>query len=89
MGIGWGVGIGDRKMVCHFPSSRTPLSHSFPIYPSHLSPLTGFPGLPQSVDLYSSLFGVPDGFPEITPVVELLISQLRIVEDDAFPNVAL
>ena len=25
----------------------------------------------------------------MTPVVELLISQLRIVDDDAFPNVAL
>lgn len=52
-----------------------------------LSPLPGFTG--HKVDLYSSLFGVPDGFPEITPVVELLISQLRIVDDDAFPKVAL
>jgi hypothetical protein len=39
-----------------------------------------------SVDLNRSRFAVPLGFPEITPVVELLMSQVRIVDDDASPN---
>lgn len=29
--------------------------------------------------VYSRRFGVPDGLPEITPVVELLINQVRTV----------
>jgi hypothetical protein len=46
-------------------------------------PISHFP-FPQSysVDLYSSRFGVPLGFPVITPEVELLMIQVRIVDDE-------
>ena len=39
--------------------------------------------------MYSNRFGVPDGFPEITFAVALLMIQVRIVDDEASPKVDL
>jgi hypothetical protein len=36
-----------------------------------------------SVDLYSKRLGVPDGLPEITFAVELLMSHVLMDDDDA------
>ena len=51
------------------------------------------PSLPdrssQSVDLYRSRFGVPLGFPVITPVVALVMIQSATTSDGASPKVAL
>ena len=42
-----------------------------------------------AVGLYKSRFGVPAGFPVITPPVALLRIQLATTSDGASPNVAL
>src|SRR3989442_239696 len=44
---------------------------------------------PYSVDLKSKMFGVPDGFPVITPAVAFVMSQSETVADGWSPLVAL
>src|SRR2546425_13077430 len=42
-----------------------------------------------NVDLFSSRFGVPEGFPLIAPAVAFVVIQSPTVADGAFPKVAL